>query len=533
MYSILCERYVKLLVYLLLSTSQNFCQEIEGAEGLVMIPNTASQIVKEGTNLTMTCIYHYEDESDKEFNNISWTLPDVLAKNLLTSGIHHRLRKTFDRNNTHMTSTMTLGTLRTKDTGYFTCNVYSSLYYRWYRIRQYVLVFNEADLVIIDDKLHQEYSSKQGDSIQIPCRPTHPNVTFQLIRNSQITAKGYMWEHSKNLLSDPDSKWSLDPERGLTLKNTTIGDTGQYQCVGTMNNNTDWEYFQIYVKDIPINSQYYNEGHPSSKAVIYGRERTWRYYESRQELIGVALNTNITFQCKANKNPELMLKKISFRVKEMNNDPVVNLIHLDKGRAKNLTCNYSHQRNKILWFKKSIIGFENLGIQLGAGCFGRVVKAEAVGMDGSGKHAKTVAVKMVRSQTNVVALEALVSEMKILMHLTSHLNVVNLLGACTKDIDKGELLLIVEYCRFGNLQAYLINHRENFINLMDDFGNMKSDNEADQIVSDYGVYERLQMKSKIPPDITITNPGPMTTEISQKIRRESTTFKIIMKIITV
>ena len=66
----------------------------------------------------------------------------------------------------------------------------------------YLLVNNmsmldEADLVIIDDKLHQEYSSKQGDSIQIPCRPTRPNVTFQLIRNSQITAKGYMWEHSK------------------------------------------------------------------------------------------------------------------------------------------------------------------------------------------------------------------------------------------------------------------------------------------------------------------------------------------------
>ena len=82
-YSILCERYVKLLVYLLLSISQSFCKEIEGAEGLVMIPNAASQIVKEGTNFTMTCIYHYEDESDKEFNNISWTLPDFLPKNLV------------------------------------------------------------------------------------------------------------------------------------------------------------------------------------------------------------------------------------------------------------------------------------------------------------------------------------------------------------------------------------------------------------------------------------------------------------------
>jgi serine/threonine protein kinase len=77
------------------------------------------------------------------------------------------------------------------------------------------------------------------------------------------------------------------------------------------------------------------------------------------------------------------------------------------------------------------------GIQLGAGCFGRVVKAEAIGIKDSGKTVKTVAVKMVRSQTNVAALEALASELKILIHLGSHLNVVNLLGACTKQIFKG------------------------------------------------------------------------------------------------
>jgi serine/threonine protein kinase len=77
------------------------------------------------------------------------------------------------------------------------------------------------------------------------------------------------------------------------------------------------------------------------------------------------------------------------------------------------------------------------GIQLGAGCFGRVVKAEAVGVKSSGETVKTVAVKMVRSTTNVAAMEALVSELKILIHLGSHLNVVNLLGACTKKISKG------------------------------------------------------------------------------------------------
>lgn len=80
-----------------------------------------------------------------------------------------------------------------------------------------------------------------------------------------------------------------------------------------------------------------------------------------------------------------------------------------------------------------------LGIQLGVGCFGRVVKAEAVGIKRANEAVKTVAVKMVRSKNNFTALEALISELKILIYLGSHLNVVNLLGACTKNITKGRM----------------------------------------------------------------------------------------------
>ena len=39
----------------------------------------------------------------------------------------------------------------------------------------------------------------------------------------------------------------------------------------------------------------------------------------------------------------------------------------------------------------------------------------------------------------------------------------------------GELLIIVEYCRFGNLQNYLMKNRNNFINQVDELGNMKTD----------------------------------------------------------
>ncbi|XP_076277206.1 PDGF- and VEGF-receptor related isoform X2 [Lasioglossum baleicum] len=107
-----------------------------------------------------------------------------------------------------------------------------------------------------------------------------------------------------------------------------------------------------------------------------------------------------------------------------------------------------------------------LGKQLGSGAFGVVLKAEAQGIC-EDEAFSTVAVKMVRRTTNPTYVRALASELKILVHLGKHLNVVNLLGACTKNISKRELLVIVEYCRFGNLHNYLLRHRGDFINQID------------------------------------------------------------------
>ena len=70
------------------------------------------------------------------------------------------------------------------------------------------------------------------------------------------------------------------------------------------------------------------------------------------------------------------------------------------------------------------------GKELGSGAFGRVVKAEATGLK-EDEPVTTVAVKMVRSTADAAALESLVGELKIMIHLGSHQNVVNLMGACT------------------------------------------------------------------------------------------------------
>ncbi|XP_017858056.1 PREDICTED: platelet-derived growth factor receptor alpha isoform X8 [Drosophila arizonae] len=104
-----------------------------------------------------------------------------------------------------------------------------------------------------------------------------------------------------------------------------------------------------------------------------------------------------------------------------------------------------------------------LGKQLGAGAFGVVLKGEAEGIK-SDEPVSTVAVKMVKRTADAEVVRALVSELKIMVHLGQHLNVVNLLGAVTKNIAKRELMVIVEYCRFGNVQNFLLRNRKCFIN---------------------------------------------------------------------
>ncbi|EAA10091.3 AGAP008813-PA, partial [Anopheles gambiae str. PEST] len=103
-----------------------------------------------------------------------------------------------------------------------------------------------------------------------------------------------------------------------------------------------------------------------------------------------------------------------------------------------------------------------LGKQLGTGAFGVVMKATAQRIMVN-EDETTVAVKMVKKQTDNEVMRALVSELKIMVHLGQHLNVVNLLGAVTKNIAKRELMVIVEYCRFGNVQNFLLKHRPHFI----------------------------------------------------------------------
>ncbi|KAM4037469.1 platelet-derived growth factor receptor beta [Anomaloglossus baeobatrachus] len=100
-----------------------------------------------------------------------------------------------------------------------------------------------------------------------------------------------------------------------------------------------------------------------------------------------------------------------------------------------------------------------LGRTLGSGAFGRVVEATAHGL-GHAQSTTKVAVKMLKSTARSSEKQALMSELKIMSHLGPHLNIVNLLAACTK---AGPIYIVTEYCRYGDLVDYLHKNKHTFL----------------------------------------------------------------------
>ncbi|KAI5627451.1 receptor-type tyrosine-protein kinase FLT3 [Silurus asotus] len=121
-----------------------------------------------------------------------------------------------------------------------------------------------------------------------------------------------------------------------------------------------------------------------------------------------------------------------------------------------------------------------LGKELGSGAFGMVVQATAYGISKPGVSMQ-VAVKMLKEKHQAVEKEALMSELKMLSYIGHHINIVNLLGACT---GTGPIYLIFQFCRYGDLLNYLRNNREHFYKSLTDAFN------KDRFSSLYNNYQR-------------------------------------------
>ncbi|XP_053574627.1 platelet-derived growth factor receptor beta [Bombina bombina] len=127
-----------------------------------------------------------------------------------------------------------------------------------------------------------------------------------------------------------------------------------------------------------------------------------------------------------------------------------------------------------------------LGRTLGSGAFGRVVEATAHGL-GHPQASMKVAVKMLKSTARSSEKQALMSELKIMSHLGPHLNIVNLLAACTKG---GPIYIVTEYCRYGDLVDYLYRNKHTFLQYYADKGRKES-----EMYSNDPIGDRIQSSS--------------------------------------
>lgn len=85
----------------------------------------------------------------------------------------------------------------------------------------------------------------------------------------------------------------------------------------------------------------------------------------------------------------------------------------------------------------------NLGEQLGTGEFRDIFKGKAKGL--INKSSKTIVAVQTIKENNTFSRKVLISDLKIMIHLGRHLNVVNLLGACTGNMNKRNIPIYIVF----------------------------------------------------------------------------------------
>ncbi|OXA52829.1 Vascular endothelial growth factor receptor 3 [Folsomia candida] len=99
--------------------------------------------------------------------------------------------------------------------------------------------------------------------------------------------------------------------------------------------------------------------------------------------------------------------------------------------------------------------------KLGSGAYGLVLKGIARGLF-AGDEETVVAIKTLQPNSDITNFKALLIELKIMSFIGRNPYIVNLLGACTTDIRKREVYIIVEFCENGSLEKFLKSHRSDF-----------------------------------------------------------------------
>ncbi|XP_046462941.1 vascular endothelial growth factor receptor 1-like isoform X2 [Daphnia pulex] len=347
------------------------------------------------------------------------------------------------------------------------------------------------ELEIFPEAENDEQVIEAGSTLTLTCINESPHHS-----SDNLTELRWILPQFKNpLIEETDKRFSLTDVKNethlistMTLINITTNDTGFYECQGRIQPRNRYVY-------VFSNEDFDLTGPPNlssnkleAKTSIF--DPVTFLEEEKHEINVPTLTATLIGLCafcvgifgikihldkrKAKRQLEKMLNGDPSRI-----DPEVPLEYQTEFLPYDRKWEFPRKRLR-------------LGQELGSGCFGRVVKGEAVGIKDSDETVTTVAVKMTKlTAKSHNALDVLIRELKMMIHLWEHLNIVNLMGACTNTNIK-EILVIIEFCKFGDLKSYFIKHRDQFINELNALGNMPPTNET--AANDFTQHPLVAMK---------------------------------------
>nr|CDP90746.1 Bm5314, isoform l [Brugia malayi] len=179
-------------------------------------------------------------------------------------------------------------------------------------------------------------------------------------------------------------------------------------------------------------------------------------------LLLMALLFLLKQRCKSKRQEERLRALYNQLMRESNgeyHDGSIGLKQPLHERVEQLPYDRRYEINKDkLFFKQS----------LGGGHFGQVYLGELSKPRVSDSLAVSdvlkVAIKAPRDGRNVHHQKALADELKIMIAIGVHPNVLCLIGAVTKQMSSGQLYMIMEYCENDNLKDYLSKNSAGFLN---------------------------------------------------------------------
>ncbi|XP_048478000.1 fibroblast growth factor receptor homolog 1 isoform X2 [Plutella xylostella] len=313
-----------------------------------------------------------------------------------------------------------------------------------------------------------------GENASFSCEflsDLHPSVYWMYLAKDQYLLKEFDSNHSKIVVTDNQS----DKPEQLTIYNVTKEDEGWYVCVALngLGNTTAKGYLTV-LESLPPEKEIVDHGKHSlliniltavlgamffvaAIIVVMIFKKLKREKIKKQLAIETARAVIVTH----------WTKKVTVEKPPMNGATpaaehlLMPVVKIEKQKLQQVQSNTSDSMMMSEYELPVDIDWEvpretlAIGKVLGEGEFGKVVKAECIGILKPGMNS-VVAVKMLKEGHTDAEMMALVSEMEMMKMIGKHVNIINLLGCCTQD---GPLYVIVEYAPNGNLREFLRSRR--------------------------------------------------------------------------